>query len=179
AVTGTTGTRTRAAATPTPRGCARRRASWPAPAAVAPPRSFVASGSVARLARVRALPSPCYVFSDAHLGVAEASRERELLAFLRSLRGVAGSLVVNGDLFDFWFEWKWVMPRRGYRVLAALAELREEGVPVLWIAGNHDCWGGEILRQDVGVDFHVGPWEGSLGGWRARIEHGDGLRPRE
>jgi UDP-2,3-diacylglucosamine hydrolase len=71
------------------------------------------------------------------------------------------------------------MPRRGYRVLAALADLRERGVPVLYVAGNHDCWGGEILRTDVGVDFHVGPWTGTLGGWRARLEHGDGLRARE
>jgi UDP-2,3-diacylglucosamine hydrolase len=71
------------------------------------------------------------------------------------------------------------MPRRGYRILAALADLREDGIPILWIAGNHDCWGGEILRADVGVDFHVGPWEGSVGGWRTRIEHGDGLRERE
>jgi UDP-2,3-diacylglucosamine hydrolase len=125
------------------------------------------------------LPAPCYVVSDAHLGVATPATERALLDFLRSLRGRAGSLVVNGDLFDFWFEWKSVMPRRGYRVLSALADLRDDGVPVLWIAGNHDCWGGEIIRSDVGADFHVGPWEGSLAGWATRLEHGDGLRPRE
>jgi UDP-2,3-diacylglucosamine hydrolase len=125
------------------------------------------------------LPVPCYLFSDAHLGVADADAERALLAFLRHLHGRAASLVVNGDLFDFWFEWRSVMPRRGYRVLAALADLRDAGVPVVWIAGNHDCWGGEILRDDVGVDFHVGPWTGALGGWRTRIEHGDGLRERE
>lgn len=125
------------------------------------------------------LPAPCYVISDAHLGVADAEAERALLAFLRSLVGVAGSLLVNGDLFDFWFEWRSVMPRRGYRVLAALADLGESGVPVTWVAGNHDCWGGEIVREDVGATFHVGPWTGLLGGWRARVEHGDGLRPVE
>lgn len=125
------------------------------------------------------LPAPCYVISDAHLGVADAETERTLLAFLRSRVGGGGSLLVNGDLFDFWFEWRSVMPRRGYRVLAALADLRESGVPVTWIAGNHDCWGGEIVRGDVGAAFHVGAWTGLLGGWRARVEHGDGLRPRE
>jgi UDP-2,3-diacylglucosamine hydrolase len=119
------------------------------------------------------------VISDAHLGVADAGAERSLLAFLRSLVGGGGSLLVNGDLFDFWFEWRSVMPRRGYRVLAALADLRESGTPVTWIAGNHDCWGGEIIREDVGATFHVGPWTGTLGGWRARVEHGDGLRPVE
>lgn len=125
------------------------------------------------------LPAPCYVFSDAHLGAAAPDAERGLLTFLRSLGDRAGSLVINGDLFDFWFEWRSVMPRGGYRILAALADLRERGVPVLYVAGNHDCWGGEILRDDVGVDFHVGPWVGTLGGWNTRLEHGDGLRARE
>ncbi len=125
------------------------------------------------------LPAPCYVISDAHLGVADASAERMLLEFLRSLRDGAGSLLINGDLFDFWFEWQSVMPRRGYRILAALADLKDAGLPITWIAGNHDCWGGEIIRDDVGVDFHVGPWIGTLAGWRARVEHGDGLRARE
>ena len=125
------------------------------------------------------LPSPAYVLSDAHLGFATRDIERTLLRFLRSLPGRAGSLVINGDLFEFWFEWRSVMPRVGFRVLAALADLRESGVPILWVAGNHDCWGGEILRKDVGIDFRLDPWEGSLGGWRARVEHGDGLRGRE
>lgn len=125
------------------------------------------------------LPSPCYVFSDTHLGFAPASVEGSLRAFLRGLPGRAGSLVINGDLFEFWFEWKRVMPRAAFRVLAALADLRDAGIPVLMIAGNHDCWGGEILREDVGIDFQLGPWRGELAGWPAYIEHGDGLRDRE
>jgi UDP-2,3-diacylglucosamine hydrolase len=128
---------------------------------------------------VRVLPSPCYVFSDTHLGVASGEVERQLLAFLRHLPERARSLVINGDLFEFWFEWRHVIPRASFRVLAALADLVEAGVPVLWIAGNHDCWGGDVLRRDVGVDYHVGPWIGELAGWQARIEHGDGLREVE
>ena len=100
------------------------------------------------------------------------------MQFLRSLPGRAGSLLINGDLFEFWFEWKTVVPRSGVRVLAALMDLRDAGVPVTMIAGNHDCWGGDVLR-DAGVDFRLGAWTGSLGGWRARVEHGDGLRDRE
>jgi UDP-2,3-diacylglucosamine hydrolase len=57
-------------------------------------------------------------------------------------------------------------------------DLRDAGLPMLMLAGNHDCWGGDVLRG-AGVDFQFGPWEGSLAGWRARIHHGDGLRPRE
>ena len=87
--------------------------------------------------------------------------------------------MLNGDVFDFWFEWRHVMPRVGFRVLAAIAALREAGVEVLWIAGNHDCWGGDIITQDVGATYHIGPWRGSLGGWQALIEHGDGLRDKE
>ena len=125
------------------------------------------------------LPSPCYVFSDTHLGFAPAAVERDLRGFLAGLRGRAGSVVVNGDLFEFWFEWRRVMPRAAFRVLAALADLRDAGIPVLMIAGNHDCWGGEILREDVGLEFTLGPWRGELAGWRTYVEHGDGLRDRE
>jgi UDP-2,3-diacylglucosamine hydrolase len=128
---------------------------------------------------VSVLPSPCYVFSDTHLGATPGEVERRLLAFLRHLPERAGSLVINGDLFEFWFEWRHVIPRASFRVLSALADLVDSGIPVLWVAGNHDCWGGDVLRRDVGVDYHVGPWVGQLAGWNARIEHGDGLREVE
>src|ERR1039457_312085 len=123
--------------------------------------------------------APCFVVSDVHLGPAPAEAERSLLELLSLARTQAKSLVLNGDVFDFWFEWRHVMPRVGFRVLAALATLRESGVEVLWIAGNHDCWGGDILTRDVGVTYHTGPWRGELGGWRTLIEHGDGLRDKE
>ena len=125
------------------------------------------------------LSPPCYIISDLHLGFADASVERDVLRFFRHLHGRARSLVINGDLFEFWFEWRTVIPRSSFRVLAALADLREAGTDILMIAGNHDCWGGEVLRRDVGIDYHVGAWEGSIAGWHGRIEHGDGLRPRE
>jgi UDP-2,3-diacylglucosamine hydrolase len=111
--------------------------------------------------------------------VASRDVERSFVRFLRELEGRAGSLVINGDLFDFWFEWKSVIPRASFRVLAALAELSDAGLEILWLAGNHDCWGGDILRDDVGVSYHVGPWTGELAGWRSRVEHGDGLRELE
>ena len=125
------------------------------------------------------LNAPCYIVSDSHIGVASPQIERSFVSFVRALAGEATSLVINGDLFDFWFEWKTVIPRRSFRALAALAELRDAGVDILWVAGNHDCWGGEILRDDVGVDYVIGPWQGTVAGWKVRIEHGDGLRDRE
>ena len=117
--------------------------------------------------------------ADAHLGAKSPETERALVRFLRALPGRAGSLLINGDLFDFWFEWRTVIPRVGFRTLAALAELRESGLEVVFVAGNHDCWGGDVLRRDVGVTYHVGAWEGDVAGWRTRVDHGDGLRDRE
>jgi UDP-2,3-diacylglucosamine hydrolase len=124
------------------------------------------------------LPTPCIILSDAHLGVAPTESEDTLVAFLNGPAREAKSLVINGDLFDFWFEWRHVMPRSGFRALAAIAGACAAGVEVIWIAGNHDCWGGSIL-QEAGVTYHVGPWEGPIGPWRALIEHGDGLREAE
>ena len=67
------------------------------------------------------LNAPCYIVSDTHLGVASPQVERSFVSFLRGLAGEAASLVINGDLFDFWFEWKTVIPRRSFRALAAEA----------------------------------------------------------
>ena len=125
------------------------------------------------------LPSPCYVFSDAHLSATTPGEERTVLAFLAHVKGAARSLVINGDLFDFWFEWRTVIPRPHFRVLAALSEVVGSGIEVLYVAGNHDCWGGDVLRRDVGVRYVQGPWDGGLAGWRAHVDHGDGLRARE
>src|SRR6476620_12556246 len=114
------------------------------------------------------LAAPCHVISDVHLGHASIEIERTLLSYLRSLPGRAGSLLINGDLFEFWFEWRSVVHRSGVRVLAALMDLRDAGVPVTMLAGNHGCWGGDVLR-DAGVDFQLGLVTGTLGGWRARV----------
>jgi UDP-2,3-diacylglucosamine hydrolase len=125
------------------------------------------------------LKAPCYVISDAHLGFAGADIERSVIAFFRHLATNAGSLIVNGDLFEFWFEWRTVIPRGAFRAVAALADVVDAGVPVVMVAGNHDCWGGDVLRDDVGVDYRFGPLIENVAGWRTHVEHGDGLRPHE
>lgn len=125
------------------------------------------------------LATPCYVIGDAHLGVATPDAERALIALLRSLPGRARSLVIMGDLFDFWFAWRHAMPRTGFRVLAALADVRDAGVDVLWIGGNHDCWGGEALMAETGVQYTLEPWRDRIGPWTVLLAHGDGLREVE
>lgn len=125
------------------------------------------------------LPSPVLVLGDVHLGIAPSDAEEDLLRLLRAVPDHARSLVIMGDLFDFWFAWQHAMPRTGFRVLAALADLRDAGIPVVWIGGNHDCWGGETLQELTGATYTLEAWDGQLGAWQARLAHGDGLREVE
>ena len=120
--------------------------------------------------------TPCYILSDCHVGAAPAETTEALLRFLRRLRGEPGELVLNGDILDFWFEWRRSVPSFALPVLGALSELRASGMPITWIAGNHDCWGGDVLRKTVGVTFQTAPLRTRLGGWDMLVEHGDGLR---
>jgi UDP-2,3-diacylglucosamine hydrolase len=125
------------------------------------------------------LSAPCLLMSDAHLGAAPSDREREVAAFLAHAKATAGSVVINGDLFDFWFEWRTVMPRGHVRVLGALAALTDAGIPVMMVAGNHDAWAGDVLTREIGVTLVHDVWDGMLGGWRTHLAHGDGRRERE
>ncbi|HEX2204166.1 MAG TPA: UDP-2,3-diacylglucosamine diphosphatase [Longimicrobium sp.] len=118
---------------------------------------------------------PVYVVSDAHLGAVPPETERAFRAFLGHAAGAASLLLINGDLFDFWFEYRTVILREHYRVLAKLAEVVEAGVRVAFVGGNHDAWAGSFLRDEVGVEVLSGPVEMTLGGRRALVAHGDGL----
>ena len=125
------------------------------------------------------LPTPVLLLGDVHLGVADSAAEADLLQFLRQVPERGRSLVIMGDVFDFWFAWQHVIPRTGFRVLAALADLRDAGIPVVWIGGNHDCWGGDTLQAMTGAAYTLEPWNGWFGPWRVRLAHGDGLREVE
>jgi len=116
-----------------------------------------------------------YIASDLHLGAVPDATEREFLRFLDVVGADGSSLLLNGDLFDFWFEYGSVIPGRHFRVLAGLADLVEAGIPVTLTGGNHDAWGGRFLREEVGVQYHVGLLRTQIGGRNALIAHGDGL----
>jgi UDP-2,3-diacylglucosamine hydrolase len=118
---------------------------------------------------------PTLVVSDQHLGAVPAETERAFRRFLEFAATEAEALVINGDLFDFWFEYRTVILREHYRVVAKLAELVEAGVPVTFVGGNHDGWAGSFLRDEVGIDVQDGPVEMELAGRRTLVAHGDGL----
>ncbi len=119
---------------------------------------------------------PIYLLSDAHVGAAPAATTAALVRFLRRLRGQPGSLILNGDILDFWFEWRRSIPSFALPVLGALTELRAAGMEIHWISGNHDCWGGSVLRDMVGVTYQTTPLRVRIGRWDLEVEHGDGLR---
>jgi len=114
------------------------------------------------------------VVSDAHLGVAPPAVEEALLSFLEAVPALGDSLLVNGDLFDFWFSYARVIPRRGFHVASALARLRRQ-VPIVMVGGNHDRWGGDFWARDVGVRFDPLRVTFAIGGRRVAAIHGDGL----
>src|ERR1051326_7991419 len=115
------------------------------------------------------------IVSDAHLGHASANVADSFHRFLASVPGRAQHLIINGDLFDFWFEYRRVMSRRAFPTLAALLRMRQAGVELTVTGGNHDRWGGDFWSRELGASFHPGPVELELTGFRVFLAHGDGL----
>jgi UDP-2,3-diacylglucosamine hydrolase len=120
-----------------------------------------------------------YFLSDAHLGAdrksLEQGREARLHDFLKSLSGRASELYIVGDLFDFWFEYRSALPRRHFRTLAMLAQLRDAGLPITYLNGNHDFWLGRFFRDELGITTVDGAVTLERQGRRLWIHHGDGL----
>ena len=113
--------------------------------------------------------------ADAHLGQVPDSVARAFHSFLDTVPQPGDEVVVNGDLFDFWFEYGSVVPRRHLATVMKLGGLVQRGIPVTFLGGNHDRWGGDFLRRDMGIGYHAGAAELVLAGRRAFVVHGDGL----
>ena len=113
--------------------------------------------------------------ADAHLGEVPQVIEVAFHAFLDTVPQPGDELLIDGDLFDFWFEYGTVIPRRHFATVARLGALVARGIPVTFLGGNHDRWGGDFLRQDLRIGYHPGPAELELAGRRAFVAHGDGL----
>jgi UDP-2,3-diacylglucosamine hydrolase len=118
---------------------------------------------------------PFLIVSDIHLGAVPAATERAFRGFLTHAKENASGLLINGDLFDFWFEYRTVVHSRHFRVLAHLAEVVDAGVPVWFVGGNHDAWGGRFMSEEVGIRMIEGPARLEIAGRRALVVHGDGV----
>lgn len=122
------------------------------------------------------------LFSDVHLDVAEAARPQRdrFTRFLRGLpAGELDRLVVLGDLFDFWFEYRHVVFSGYFEVLRAFAALRDAGVALDFVCGNHDFWAGRFLRDELGFQVHPDAYTTEWDGKRVLLMHGDGLNRRD
>jgi UDP-2,3-diacylglucosamine hydrolase len=114
------------------------------------------------------------IVSDAHLGVAPPGVEEALLEFLDAVPTLGDCLLVNGDLFDFWFSYSRVIPRRGFHVAAALARLRRR-LPIVMVGGNHDRWDTHFWERDLGLCFNPNRATFQIGSRTVTAIHGDGL----
>ena len=120
-------------------------------------------------------PGPVYLASDVHLGAVPDETESAFLDWLEHAGTEASEIVLNGDLFDFWFEYRHAIPRGYTRVRGGLAAVVDAGVPVRLVGGTHDWWGGSYLEDEVGLHFHREPVVLELAGRRTFLAHGDGL----
>ena len=120
-----------------------------------------------------------YFLSDAHLGCRsiphDRTRERRLVHFLDGIKDKASAVYLLGDIFDFWYEYKTVVPRGYTRFLGKLSELADRGVEVHFFTGNHDIWCGDYLVKECGVTLHTEPMTVEMGDKVFMLAHGDGL----
>lgn len=120
-----------------------------------------------------------YFISDLHLGSTydpnSRQRERHVVDFLRSIAEDVAELYLVGDILDYWWEYRTVVPRGYVRFFGALAELADRGVRITWFIGNHDIWLFDYLSSEIGLSVVDGFEVKELYGKRFFISHGDGL----
>lgn len=124
-----------------------------------------------------------YFVSDVHLGAPALAnnRERELLfaRWLDSIKNDAAALYLMGDIFDFWFEYRKVVPRGFTRILGRLADMADSGVDIHFFTGNHDVWVFDYLPKEIGLTLHRNEFVAEIQGKKFFLAHGDGLDPED
>jgi UDP-2,3-diacylglucosamine hydrolase len=120
-----------------------------------------------------------YFASDFHLGIPPLKeshkRERRIVSWLNEIEKDAKAVYLVGDIFDFWFEYKKVIPKGFVRLLGKVAELTDNGMEVHLFVGNHDLWMQDYLEKEVGIKVHHDNITIREGGKDILIGHGDGL----
>ena len=122
-----------------------------------------------------------YFASDQHLGAptTETSfiREKKFVTWLDTVKQDAEAIFLLGDLFDFWFEYKTVVPKGFVRVLGKLAEIKDAGIPIHFFVGNHDLWMHDYFEKELNIPVYYAPKEFIINNKKFLIGHGDGLGP--
>ncbi len=122
-----------------------------------------------------------YFASDLHLGTpdfaASLEREKKFVRWLDAIAADAQAIYLVGDLFDYWFEYKTVVPRGFIRLLGKLAQLRDAGIEIYAFTGNHDLWMRDYFEQELQIPVYRQPIVREIGGKTFFIGHGDGLGP--
>ena len=129
------------------------------------------------------MSSPAYFISDVHLalndGEAEREKRRQLFDFFHMVRQSGGTLFIVGDFFDFWFEYRHVIPKRYFDVIHQLHLLRAADIDIHFILGNHDYWTNGFLNGPLGLQVHLSAAQVDLDGRRIHLTHGDGLLAKD
>ncbi len=122
-----------------------------------------------------------YFASDFHLGVpthaSSLVREKTICRWLDSIKGDAAEIYLVGDIFDFWYEYTYTVPKGTVRLLGKIAEITDSGIPVHFFVGNHDLWMNDYFEEELNVRVHHEAITKTYNGKNLYIGHGDGLGP--
>ena len=122
-----------------------------------------------------------YFLSDFHLGAPDHAtsleREKIIVQFLQEIKNDAGEIFLAGDMFDFWYEYRRVVPKGFTRLLGTLAELTDAGIPIHFFVGNHDMWMKDYFQKELNISVYFSPKEFERNGKIFLVGHGDGLGP--
>jgi UDP-2,3-diacylglucosamine hydrolase len=120
--------------------------------------------------------------SDFHLGLPSVTppveREKKVVSWLNAIAPEAKEIYLLGDIFDFWWEYRLVIPRGFTRFLGALSSITDSGIPVHFFTGNHDMWIGDYLSDECGLTVHTGPLIAVFDNKKFYLAHGEGLGTR-
>jgi len=121
--------------------------------------------------------------SDFHLGLPAGTqplvREKKVVAWLNSIAPDAKEIYLLGDIFDFWWEYKLVVPKGFTRFLGTVASITDSGIPVHFFTGNHDMWVGSYLRDECGMIIHTSPVTTVFDNKIFHLAHGEGLGTKD
>lgn len=122
-----------------------------------------------------------YFLSDFHLGVPDAAssleREKKIMRFLDIAKQDAAAIFIVGDLFDFWYEYKTVVPKGYVRILGKMAEITDSGIAIHFFVGNHDMWMRDYFQKELNIPVYFEPVTFDFNGKKFLVGHGDGLGP--